>query len=78
MKDIERIGAGISIQTYRVTLEPNEMQWSDYRIITAVDRKGKLTDDEWDSIVGGAHPGHFGGSVRRYSNNKAEVKVYVD
>lgn len=64
--------------SYRVRLEPHETAYTDSRLITLADRGGRLTDPEWEAIAKGqAHPGHFGGEVRRYGD-ELQIEVYVD
>ncbi len=75
---IEMINRGTATHTYRVVLEGDELNWSDGRIITHVDRRGCLTDAEWDRIERGEdHPCHFGGTVVP-GLGYHEVSVYVD
>jgi len=78
MKFISRTSA-YNKNIHRVRLEPHEMAYSDYRIVTLVDNNGELTDDQWASIEKGEkHPGHFGGEVRAFANGELEVTVYTD
>jgi hypothetical protein len=69
---------GVTIHSYCVELEPHERDWCDRRIITHCDRKGTLTNEQWQNVMDGAHPGHFGGHVERYNDNRCAVDVYVD
>ena len=66
--------------TYMVELSSSEQKWCDYRIITSVDRRRSLSEDEWEKIQSGErHPGHFGGKVTKtLTPNLYEVVVYVD
>lgn len=78
---IEMINRGYSYHLYSVVLEGEETSWTDRRIITATDRRGNLTEEEWRSIDSGEfHPGHFGGRVGRSDEDKnvCLVTVYVD
>jgi hypothetical protein len=77
---IEMISRGNATHVYHVQLEGEEYDWPDARIITAVDRRGNLTEQEWERIANGEdHPCHFGGTVLPYARKKGfEVKVYVD
>ena len=50
---IEMISRSTATHKYRVVLEGDEVNWSDGRIITHVDRRGCLTDAEWDRIERG-------------------------
>lgn len=65
-----------------VELDSKEAAWSDYRLITAVDRYGKLSDEDWQAIENGQHPGHFGGEVSKHVHEdgsaSARVTVYTD
>lgn len=69
-----------SKHVYRVELTDQEKVWSHRRIITAVDRRGDLTEEQWQSIQGGDHPGHFGGNVEQidFELGIFKVTVYVD
>ena len=81
MKHINHSQGGYAHRKYWVQLEGKELEWPDQRIITACDRQGKCSDEEWAAIENGAHPCHFGGIVKRgYLGDptKAEVKVYID
>jgi hypothetical protein len=74
---ILRTGHGYSIHNYIVELTDQEKDWCNARIITACDNHGRCDDEQWQRVVDGAHPGHFGGTVRRASGI-AYVSVYVD
>lgn len=69
-----------STHTYKVILQNDtELSWSDFRLITTVDRQGELSDEDWQKIVNKQqHPCHFGGVVKRGMEGECEVKVYVD
>jgi len=70
---------GTATHTYHVYLTDAETSWPSQRIITAVDRHGNLSYDEWIEIKNGVkHPGHFGGTVNCLRGNLFEVSVYVD
>lgn len=71
---------GSSSHVYIVELTEQEREeWSDSRIITATDRKGNLSDEEWTKIESGElHPCHFGGSVKLTDDGDFLVTVYVD
>lgn len=78
---IELVNRGYANHLYSVVLEGEETSWSDRRIITATDRKGNLTEEEWRAIDSGEqHPGHFGGKVGRSAEDKnvCVVTVHVD
>jgi hypothetical protein len=77
---------GYACQHRTVVLEGEERDWCDNRIITAADRHGVCTGEDWQKIEDGAHPGHFGGRVERFSTispgnkvvHRANVTVYID
>jgi hypothetical protein len=78
---ISMLERGHARHVYSVVLEGDESNWTDFRIITATDRRGELTDAEWTDIeTGKQHPCHFGGDVSRssYDPNLVTVTVYVD
>jgi hypothetical protein len=68
---------------HEVELTAEESTWSDYRLITMVDRGGCLSASQWDEIrLSQSHPGHFGGEVRKYLQDdgsvRATITVYTD
>lgn len=71
---------GYSRHVYSVLLENDEERsWCHYRIITATDRRGELSEEEWQMISDGdAHPGHFGGKVERVGGSIDELIVTVN
>ena len=69
---------GYNNNSYVIRLDPAEAEWPDRRIITACDRHGKLSDEDWQKILDGDHPCHFGGYVERRADGTAYVKVYTD
>lgn len=80
MKVIERIESTRTKHVYNVELTDEECNWPNARVITAVDRRGNLTPEQWRLIESGeVHPGNFGGLVRPSKKfGLFEVTVYVD
>lgn len=81
--EIVKRHSGYGTHYYIARLTDEELSWPDLRLITAADRAGQLTDEEWERIDNGTHPGHFGGHVekrggRRTSATYAKISVYFD
>lgn len=66
-----------------VELEHHEVSYPDERLITMADRHGELSDADWQAILDGKHPCHFGGTVEHSVGRLtgvpcATIKVYID
>lgn len=63
---------------FRVRLTDEELTYNESRLVTLADRHGQLSEDDWQRITNGEHPGHFGGRVQFHDNNEATIDVYTD